>query len=69
VAGDLAGIVGVFADAQVEFIVIGGLAAQAHGAARLTQDADFIYRRSPEMERSRRAVKKRVWVCDRRRSG
>ena len=47
-AGDLAGIVGILADAGVEFIVIGGLAAQAHGSARLTQDADFVYRRSPE---------------------
>ncbi|HMF43279.1 MAG TPA: hypothetical protein VKQ32_21555, partial [Polyangia bacterium] len=31
-----------------EVIVIGGLAAQAHGSARLTQDADFVYRRSDE---------------------
>jgi hypothetical protein len=48
VASDFAGIVGVLADAAVEVIVIGGLAAQAHGAARLTQDADFLYRRTPE---------------------
>jgi hypothetical protein len=38
----------VLANAGVEFVVIGGLAAQAHGSARLTQDADFIYRRTPE---------------------
>jgi hypothetical protein len=37
VAGDLAGILGVLADAGVDFIVIDGLAAQAHGSARLTQ--------------------------------
>jgi hypothetical protein len=48
VAADLGGIVGVLADARVEAIVIGGLAAQAHGSARLTQDADFVYRRSDE---------------------
>jgi len=48
VAADLGGIVGVLADAGVEVIVIGGLAAQAHGSARLTQDADFVYRRSDE---------------------
>lgn len=47
-AADLGGIVGVLADAGVEVIVIGGLAAQAHGSARLTQDADFVYRRSDE---------------------
>lgn len=45
---DFGGIIGVLADAGVEVIVVGGLAAQAHGSARLTQDADFIYRRSPE---------------------
>jgi hypothetical protein len=48
VAADFGGIVGLFADAGVEAIVIGGLAAQAHGAARLTQDVDFLYRRTPE---------------------
>lgn len=42
------GIIDVLSDAGVELIVIGGLAAQAHGAARLTQDADFIYRRTRE---------------------
>lgn len=45
---DLGGIVGVLVDAGVEVIVVGGLAAQAHGAARLTQDADFLYRRTPD---------------------
>jgi len=48
VASDPGGMVGVLADAGVEFVVIGGLAAQAHGSARLTQDADFIYRRTRE---------------------
>jgi hypothetical protein len=48
VAADFGGIVGVLADGDVEVILIGGLAAQAHGAARLTQDTDFLYRRSPE---------------------
>lgn len=45
---ELGGIVGVLADAGVQVIVIGGLAAQAHGSARLTQDADFVYGRSDE---------------------
>jgi len=52
VATDFGGLTSVLADNGVEVIVIGGLAAQAHGSARLTQDADFVYRRSPEnMER------------------
>ena len=35
-----------FADAGVEFIVIGGIAARAHGSARITQDVDVVYARS-----------------------
>ncbi|HVW10179.1 MAG TPA: hypothetical protein VHC90_16445 [Bryobacteraceae bacterium] len=33
---------------QVEYIVVGGVAALAHGSVRLTQDLDLVYRRSPE---------------------
>ncbi len=47
-AADFGSIVEVLADGRVEVILIGGLAAQAHGAARLTQDTDFLYRRSAE---------------------
>lgn len=47
-AADFGGIVGVLADGEVEVVLIGGLAAQAHGAARLTQDTDFLYSRAPE---------------------
>ena len=36
------------ADAGVEFIVVGGVAAALHGAARSTRDLDVVYRRSPE---------------------
>lgn len=32
----------------VAFILIGGAAATAHGASRLTLDLDIVYRRSPE---------------------
>ncbi len=35
-------------DAGVEFIVIGGLAATAHGSARSTLDLDVVYSRSSE---------------------
>jgi predicted nucleotidyltransferase len=36
------------AEGGVEFIVVGGAAATAHGAARLTLDLDVVYRRSEE---------------------
>lgn len=32
---------------EVEFIVVGGAAAIAHGSSRLTQDLDIVYDRSP----------------------
>lgn len=34
-------------DAGVEFIVVGGVAAAAHGAVRTTLDLDVVYRRTP----------------------
>lgn len=33
---------------EVDFVLIGGLAAVAHGSARATFDLDVAYRRSPE---------------------
>jgi hypothetical protein len=30
-------------EAQIEFVVIGGLAARAHGSARITEDLDICY--------------------------
>lgn len=35
-------------DAHVEFIIVGGVAARAHGSSRLTDDLDISYARSPE---------------------
>src|SRR2546423_1392640 len=35
-------------NANVEFIIVGGAAATAHGSARLTEDLDVVYRRTPE---------------------
>lgn len=32
----------------VEFIIIGGMAATAHGSAHVTVDLDIVYRRTPE---------------------
>ena len=34
--------------AEVEFILVGGVAANIHGSARATYDVDIVYRRSPE---------------------
>jgi hypothetical protein len=41
-------LLGVLSKAEVEFIIVGGVAAIAHGSARLTQDLDVVYRRTPE---------------------
>ena len=34
--------------AKVDFILVGGVAAAAHGSARTTQDLDIVYRRGPD---------------------
>ena len=34
-------------DADVEFILVGGVAARAHGSSRLTDELDVAYARSP----------------------
>ncbi len=36
------------AERRVECILIGGVAATAHGSSRLTQDIDVVYSRSSE---------------------
>lgn len=38
----------VLQDADVRFIVIGGVAGIGHGSARFTQDVDVVYERSPD---------------------
>jgi hypothetical protein len=42
-----ADLLGALARANVDFILVGGLAATAHGSARLTQDIDVVYSRTP----------------------
>jgi hypothetical protein len=44
---DFAGLLRVLVKAEVEFIVIGGVAAAFHGAIRTTRDLDVVYRRTP----------------------
>ena len=45
---DLAALLRCLTEAKIEYILVGGAAATAHGSARLTQDLDIVYRRSNE---------------------
>jgi predicted nucleotidyltransferase len=45
---DFRALLTLLASAQVEFIIVGGAAATAHGSARLTQDLDIVYRRTQD---------------------
>src|SRR3972149_7011606 len=45
---DLPGLLRCLSQAGVEYILVGGVAATAHGSARPTQYIDVVYRRSPE---------------------
>lgn len=45
---DFAALLRRLLDADVEFILVGGLAANVHGAARATYDIDIVYRRSTD---------------------
>jgi nitroreductase len=44
---DFGALLAALGDCKVEYIVVGGAAAIAHGSARLTQDLDIVYRRTP----------------------
>jgi hypothetical protein len=43
---DFSGLLTRLSDCGVDFILVGGAAAVAHGSARLTQDPDIVYRTS-----------------------
>lgn len=45
---DFEGLLRVLCEGRVDFIIVGGVAARIHGSARLTQDLDLVYSRSPE---------------------
>ena len=45
---DYRSLLETLAGAEVEFILVGGVAATIHGSARLTQDVDVVYARSDE---------------------
>ncbi len=42
---DFAALLRLLKEAHVDFIIVGGVAAVAHGSARLTQDLDVVYSR------------------------
>lgn len=45
---DFRALLRTLSDAHVEFIVVGGVAATAHGSPRLTLDLDIVYRRNDD---------------------
>ncbi len=45
---DFKTLIETLSDAEVKFVIVGGLAAAAHGSARLTQDVDVVYSRTLE---------------------
>jgi hypothetical protein len=45
---DFRGALSALQRESVEFVVVGGAAANVHGSARLTQDLDVVYSRRPE---------------------
>ena len=44
---DFKTVIRLFGAAGIECVIVGGLAATIHGSARLTQDVDFVYARTP----------------------
>jgi hypothetical protein len=45
---DFRRVLSVLAESGIEFIVVGGVAAAAHGSPRATFDLDVVYRRTPQ---------------------
>ena len=45
---DFEALLRLLAEHEVDFILVGGVAATIHGSARLTQDLDVVYERSQE---------------------
>jgi predicted nucleotidyltransferase len=43
---DFARVLKILKSGEIEFIVVGGVAAATHGAARATYDVDVVYRRT-----------------------
>jgi predicted nucleotidyltransferase len=45
---DFRGLIGILTQAGVKFIIVGGVAASAHGASRVTLDLDVVYSRNDQ---------------------
>lgn len=45
---DLEGLLRMLVRSEVDFIIVGGAAATAHGSSRLTQDLDVVYSRTSD---------------------
>jgi hypothetical protein len=45
---DFGALLRALTDGQVEYVIVGGVAAAIHGGARATYDLDVVYRRTPE---------------------
>ncbi len=45
---DFEGLLRALVDQEVRFVLVGGVAATAHGSSRLTQDLDIVYGRDPD---------------------
>ncbi len=45
---DFRALISLLVNGSIEFIIVGGAAATAHGSARLTEDLDIVYRRTQE---------------------
>lgn len=55
---DFEAVIQILSAAEVECVIVGGLAATIHGSARLTQDVDFVYSRTrPNIKRLVSALK------------
>jgi hypothetical protein len=66
---DLAGLLRRLQEEGVDFIVVGGVAAVAHGSARLTQDLDVIHSRKPATQGVARQTMIGESFSNRRRRG
>jgi hypothetical protein len=48
VTTDFAGLLRALVEGRTDFVLVGGLAASVHGAARATYDVDVVYARTPD---------------------
>jgi hypothetical protein len=45
---DFARVLELLSDAEIDFVLVGGIAATIHGSTRLTRHVDIVYSRRPE---------------------